>query len=506
MSEQVKKGHPKGLYFLFFTEMWERFSYYGMRAIFILFMTKMLLLSNADASTIYGSYTGLVYLTPLLGGYLSDKFLGNRKSIIVGGILMAIGQFLMFISASSTGAASMSMMWAGLTTLIIGNGFFKPNISTMVGQLYPEGDRRIDSAFTIFYMGINLGAFFSPLVCGTLAEKLDYKWGFLAACIGMVISLIVFIMYQRKYLVSEEGKEIGLPIKKLDLMNILVIIGSIALVFFMLNFKEMFKNDTDIISYVIYGAMILMPLLILTDKSLTKIERDRIIVIFILAFFVIFFWGAFEQAGASLTLFADSQTNRNIFNWEMPASYFQSVNPLAIIVLAPIFSILWGKLHTRSMEPSSPKKMAFGLAFVALGYALIAMKVHGLDASEKISMWWLFGLYILHTMGELCLSPIGLSMVSKLSPIRLSALMMGTWFLANAAANKFAGTLSSLIPPGAGEEAVDPNAVVEYPSIIGFQITNLYEFFMVFIIMTGIAAGILFLISRSLEKMMHNIK
>lgn len=506
MSEQVSKGHPKGLYFLFFTEMWERFSYYGMRAIFMLFMTKMLLLSEADASNIYGSYTGLVYLTPLLGGYLSDKFLGNRKSIIIGGLLMAIGQFLMFVSASSTGGTSISMMWAGLTTLIIGNGFFKPNISTMVGQLYPEGDRRVDSAFTIFYMGINLGAFFSPLVCGSLAEMVDFKWGFLSACVGMLVSLIVFILFQKKYLISEEGKEIGLPVKKLDLMNIIIIIGSIGIVFFMLNFKQLFKTETDLISYVIYGAMLIMPLLILTDKSLNKIERERIIVIFILAFFVIFFWGAFEQAGASLTLFADKQTNRMIGSWEMPASYFQSVNPMAIIILAPLFSILWGKLHTRNMEPSSPKKMAFGLAFVALGYALIAMKVNGLAATEKISMWWLFGLYILHTMGELCLSPIGLSMVSKLSPIRLSALMMGTWFLANAAANKFAGTLSSLIPPGAGETAIDTSKPIVYPTFVGFEITNLYQFFMVFIVMTGIAAGILFLLSRTLEKMMHNIK
>ena len=196
----IKTGHPKGLYFLFFTEMWERFSYYGMRAIFILFMTKVLIMQDADASQIYGSYTGLVYLTPLLGGYLCDKFLGNRRSIIIGGLLMALGQFFMFLSASAGAGAGITMMWAGLTALIIGNGFFKPNISTMVGQLYPEGDRRIDSAFTIFYMGINLGAFFSPLVCGSLAEKVDFKWGFLAACIGMVVSLICFIIYQKKYL------------------------------------------------------------------------------------------------------------------------------------------------------------------------------------------------------------------------------------------------------------------------------------------------------------------
>ena len=341
----VKTGHPKGLYFLFFTEMWERFSYYGMRAIFILFMTKVLLMKDADASEIYGSYTGLVYLTPLLGGYLCDKFLGNRRSIVIGGLLMAIGQFFMFFSASVGANGGVSLMWMGLTAIIIGNGFFKPNISTMVGQLYPANDRRIDSAFTIFYMGINLGAFFSPLVCGSM----DFKWGFLAAGIGMLLGLVAFILGQKKYLISEEGNEIGLPVKKLDVKSIGMIIGSIAIIFFMLNFKQMFKSDVDIISYFIYGAMVAMPILIFSDKSLSKIETQRITVIFLLAFFVIFFWGAFEQAGASLTLFADRQTERTIFGWEMPASYFQSVNPLAVISLAPIMTIIWGFLYARKL-------------------------------------------------------------------------------------------------------------------------------------------------------------
>ena len=552
MSETaVKTGHPKGLYFLFFTEMWERFSYYGMRAIFILFMTKVLLMKDADASQIYGSYTGLVYLTPLLGGYLCDKFLGNRRSIIIGGLLMAIGQFFMFFSASAGAAGGISLMWMGLTAIIIGNGFFKPNISTMVGQLYPANDRRIDSAFTIFYMGINLGAFFSPLVCGSM----DFKWGFLAAGIGMLIGLVAFVLGQKKYLVSEEGKEIGLPVKKLDTKSIGMIIGSIAIIFFMLNFKQMFNSDTDIISYFIYGAMVAMPVMIFSDKSLSKIETQRITVIFILAFFVIFFWGAFEQAGASLTLFADRQVNRDVaigipawlilivglvgtyflakglawfFDWtkkvalivtvlvsiilialyltgfisdfaksEFPASWFQSVNPLAVIILAPIFSIIWGFLYTRKLEPSSPKKMAIGLGLVAMGYVVIAIAVKGLGIGEKISMNWLFALYIIHTMGELCLSPIGLSMVSKLAPLRLSSLMMGTWFLANAAANKFAGTLSALIPGG---EDGSGGAT----SFLGFQITNLYEFFVLFIIMSGVAAAILFVLSSWLEKRMHN--
>ncbi len=494
MSETaVKTGHPKGLYFLFFTEMWERFSYYGMRAIFILFMTKILLMKDADASQIYGSYTGLVYLTPLLGGYLCDKFLGNRRSIVIGGLLMAIGQFCMFLSASAGAHGGISIMWMGLTAIIIGNGFFKPNISTMVGQLYPANDRRIDSAFTIFYMGINLGAFFSPLICGSM----DFKWGFLAACIGMLLGLGAFIMFKNKYLISEEGKEIGLPVKKLDGKSIGMIIGAIGIIFFMLNFKQLFHNDVDIISYFIYGAMIVMPILILTDKSLSKIEMNRIIVIFILAFFVIFFWGAFEQAGASLTLFADRQTNRTLFGWEMPASYFQSVNPLAVISLAPIFTIIWGFLYARKLEPSSPKKMAIGLSLVALGYVVIAIAVKGLGVGDKVSMWWLIGLYVIHTMGELCLSPIGLSMVSKLAPIRLSSLMMGTWFLANAAANKFAGTLSALIPGGEDGKGGATH-------FIGFEINNLYEFFILFIIMSGTAAAILFFLSSKLEKMQHN--
>jgi POT family proton-dependent oligopeptide transporter len=213
---------------------------------------------------------------------------------------------------------------------------------------------------------------------------------------------------------------------------------------------------------------------------------------------VIFFWGAFEQAGASLTLFAERQTERHILGTEMPASYFQSVNPLAVICLAPLFSLLWGFLYKRKMEPSSPKKMAFGLALVALGYLVIALVVKGLGMGDKVSMWWLFLLYIIHSMGELCLSPIGLSMVSKLAPLRLSSLLMGTWFLANAAANKFAGTLSALIPPSG--DAVKPGTV--FPSFLGFEITNLYQFFMVFIVMTAAAAAILFLLSRWLEKMM----
>lgn len=497
---QPATGHPKGLYLLFMTEMWERFSYYGMRAIFMLYMTKMLLMDSADASNIYGSYTGLVYLTPLLGGYLSDRFLGNRRSIEIGGLLMALGQFVMFFSASTAGTPAITLMWVGLTLIIVGNGFFKPNISTMVGQLYPKNDKRVDSAFTIFYMGINLGACIAPIICGTLAEKVDFKWGFLAAGIGMIVGLLTFIAQKNKLLVDFERKPLGLAVNKFGGAQWGMVAGALALIFFLMNFKTMFGSDLDVIGYLIYGAMIVMPLIIFTNKSLTKDERDRILVIFILAFFVIFFWSAFEQAGASLTIFADKNTDRTIFGWEMPASFFQSVNALAILALAPIFSALWLNLGKRNLEPTSPKKMAMGLALVALGFVVIAIGVKGVSDTAKISMFWLLALYVIHTCGELCLSPIGLSMVSKLAPLRFSSMLMGTWFLANAAANKFAGTLSALIP-GGGEDGKGQKVT----SFLGYHITNLYDFFLLFVVMCGIAAIILFILSRWLEKKMHGV-
>jgi proton-dependent oligopeptide transporter, POT family len=602
MSKNI--GHPKGLYILFMTEMWERFSYYGMRAIFILYMTKALLMDKALASNIYGSYTGLVYLTPLLGGYLSDRYWGNRKSILIGGLLMALGQFTMFFSGSLYEQAETSrmLMYMGLVLLIFGNGFFKPNISTMVGQLYPKGDSRIDSAFTIFYMGINLGAFFSPLVCGALGDTGnpgDFKWGFLAAGIGMVISMITFYWLKNKYIVTAEGAPIGMPktgiVKEVDdnsipkfRMNHVVtwLIIGVGLFFV---FKQFFAFD--VFGSLIFGGAFTIPGLIITDKSLTKVERDRIWVIFILCFFVIFFWSAFEQAGASLTFFAEEQTNRDVpitipgwlilitylalvfylvkfFTWLLdgtkktkniltivlsaalillfatgsiqsftqeviPASWFQSINAIGIVLLAPIFTWIWGTLGKRNAEPSSPLKMAFGLLFLSLGYVVIAMGVHNVAPGIRVSMFWLFTLYMLHTVGELCLSPIGLSMVSKLAPLRFASLLMGTWFLANATANKFAGTLSALYPPGPGEfkQAVDKGVTNlpeilngtatatpeqlqilheasiphQWPQFFGMQITDLYNFFMIFIIMSAVASAILFIIYRWLSKRMHGI-
>ncbi len=459
-QEQNQTGHPTGLYLLFTTEMWERFSYYGMRALFTLYLTKALLFDKALTSAIYGDYTSLVYLTPLIGGFMADRYWGNRKSIIIGGIMMAIGQFLMFTSGwfYSAPASATPIMLGGLLMLIIGNGFFKPNISTMVGQLYPAGDRRIDSAFTIFYMGINLGAFIAPLICGTIGDTGDpsaFKWGFLAACIGMIISLAIFISLKDKYIVTPTGEAIGGKPKPAEKPALEAGAkeesgyGRVGLWgFILVALYVIFKGflGLDIIGAFVFSCTIAAPGYIISDPGLSKIERSRIWVIYIIAFFVIAFWAAFEQAGASLTFFAEEQTDRHLFGWEVPASLFQSVNPVLIVALAPLFAWLWVWLGARNREPASPLKQAIGLFLVALGYIIIAYVVKDLNPAVKVSMIWLFSLYAIHTMGELCLSPIGLSMVVKLAPLRYSSLLMGVWFLSTAAANKFAGDLSGLYP------------------------------------------------------------
>lgn len=479
MENTQSKGHPKGLYLLFTTEMWERFSYYGMRAIFTLFLTEALLFDKETASGIYGSYTSLVYLTPIIGGYFADNIWGNRKSIIVGGIMMAIGQLFMFFSASvyTNHDLSLTLMLVGLTALIFGNGFFKPNISTLVGQLYSETDSRKDAAYTIFYMGINLGAFIAPLICGGLGERYDatgaaipsaFKWGFLCACIGMVISVITFRMRMHRVLVTPEGQPVGdIPNKQRIQQNasadapaapknntnvyVGVLVGIIVLV--LLRFFVFISDDETTISMVnnyisaaIFAVSIAIPLIIITDKSLNKVEKQRIGVIYIVAFFVIFFWAAFEQAGASLTFFAAEQTNRDVLGFSMPASWFNSFNAVFIVILAPLISIMWTKLAKRGLEPASPYKQAYGLFFLALGYVFIAIGVDGVEPGVKVSMMWLTGLYFIHTIGELFLSPIGLSMVNKLAPVRFASLLMGVWFLSTAAANNFAGFLSSFYP------------------------------------------------------------
>lgn len=493
------KRHPKGLYVLFATEMWERYNYYGMRAILVLFMTKALLFDKVFASNLYGSYTSLVYLTPLVGGYISDRFWGNKRSIIAGGLVMAIGEFVLFFCASLYKSApdiSSILFFTGLGLMIAGNGFFKPNISSMVGQLYPKGDRKIDAAYTIFYMGINVGGAIGPFICGLVGDTgnpADFKWAFLVAGIGMLLSVVVQKAFQAKYVKSPEGKPLGdVPANSpKQFSNPVYIVGGLLL--FSALLIGLLYIDAEVFSYLTYlliASVLFIAFVIFSDKSLTKIERQRIGVIFITAFFVIFFWSAFEQAGASLTFFAEEQTQRNLGFFTVPASWFQSLNSIFVVVFAPVFAWLWLKMGRR--EPTSPFKMAIGLALLALGYLWIAFGVKDVQPGIKVSMIWLTGMYALHTWGELSLSPIGLSLVNKLAPFKFASLLMAVWFLANAAANKLAGVLSALYPE-AGKTT----------SFLGYKMTNLHDFFMLFVGMAGIAALALFLLTGQLKKMMH---
>ncbi len=502
--------HPGGLYFVFSISIAERFGYYGMRALFVLYMIKALMLDKEFSSLIYGNYTGLVYLTPLIGGYVADKYWGMRRSTFWGSVLMVIGQLFMFFSALNFQHVETAkwLMYVGLGALIFGNGFFKPNVSTFVGQLYEPGDRRLDSAYTIFYMGVNIGAFAAPIICGFLGDTgdpADFKWGFLVAALVSLLCLILYVLRKDKYLVDPQGNPIGVepaarrnaaeagsasPKKYAFKELLLWMSGTLALFGI---FMVLFKND--VIGTLIYTATIIVPAFVISDKSLTRIERHRIWVIYIIAFFVIFFWSAFEQAGISLTYFAAEQTNREILGWTMPTSWFQSFNAVFVILLAPLFAQLWLALGSKNREPSSPTKQAIGLLLLSLGYLLIAMGVQGVEPGVKVSILWLVGLYFIHTMGELCLSPIGLSMVNKLSPIRFASLLMGVWYLSMSSANKLAGALSSLYP----EEG-------KVKSLLGIEIATLFDFFMVFVVMAAVASLILFLLSKKLQKLMHGVR
>lgn len=496
-QENLQKGHPKGLYVLFATEMWERFNYYGMRAILVLFMTKALLFDKVFASNLYGSYTSLIYLTPLIGGYIADRYWGNRRSIIVGGIVMAIGEFILFfcgsLYATSPDTASL-LFFSGLGFMIAGNGFFKPNISSMVGQLYPKGDHRIDSAYTIFYMGINTGGALGPFVCGFFGDTgnpADFKWAFLAGGIGMIISVLTLHFLNNKYVIDPDKKVIGLTpdgAPKKYLNPVVMVVGMALL---SLTTIGLLYIDAKVVNYLFYfliGCIVLIAVIIYSDKTLSSTEKTRVSVIFTVSFFVIFFWSAFEQAGASLTFFAEEQTQRDLGFFIVPASFFQSLNSMFVVGLAPLFAWLWLKLG--KYEPASPYKMAIGLFLLALGYLWIAFGVKDVQTNVKVSMIWLIGMYMMHSMGELCLSPIGLSLVNKLAPIKFASLLMAVWFTANAFANKLAGVLSGYYPDG------------KTTSFLGYQIANLYDFFMLFLGMAGVASLVLFFLSSKLKKMM----
>lgn len=486
----IKHSHPRGLYVLFFAEMWERLSYYGMRALLILYMTKKFGFDDAKAYLIYGSYTALVYATPLIGGYLADNLLGYRKAVVYGAVLMSIGHFLMSFE-------NHQIFYLALATIVVGNGFFKPNISTIVGALYKPGDPRRDSGFTIFYIGINLGSFMQ-LIAGWLGEMGSWHLGFGFAGVGMCIGMIVFILGREKL---EGHAEPPFPERlKKTVAGVnyewLTYIGGIGLtvVCWALVQGELVGNILKVV-----GVLMAIILIGYGVAKCTKEERNKLFAALILIMFCMVFFAFFEQAGSSITLFTDRNVDRVIFGWEVPTTTFQSVNPGFIVLLAPLFSMLWIRLAERGKEPSTAAKFGFGIIQLGLGFG--ALYYGALTAENGYSaMGWLVLGYLLHTTGELCLSPIGLSMITKLSPKRIAALMMGTWFLAIALAQYVAALIAMLTGvkgEGSGDGAV-PDAtetIMVYGNVFG-QIA-------IFAVVMGVVCLILTPFIRKLMQDVH---
>ena len=445
-------GHPRGLSTLFFTEMWERFSYYGMRALLMLYMTKAVALGGLEfptkyAGLIFGTYASSVYWTPLLGGWLADKVFGTRRAVLIGGIIIACGHFSMVFR-------TMPNFYAGLALIALGTGLLKPNVSAMVGQMYAEGDERRDAGFSIFYMGINLGALIAPIVCGYLGQKIDWHYGFGAAGVGMTIGVIQYALS------SERLKGIGdRPVRKRDAdidqlkahdatKGFDALTLALALAGAALGFYFSYDPEVGLVSalfFTVVGAA--FGYVGGICRHLERGELGRVGVIFVLFVFAVIFWMSFEQAATSLTLFADQLTRTSVLGFSFPSSWFQSVQPIFVISLAPVFAGIWLKLGKRN--PSSPIKFAFGLIFAGLAFALVAF-ASTLTGGGKVSPWWLVGVYLLQTLGELCLSPVGLSTVTKLSPARMVGLMMGVWFLSISFGNFIAGKLGGEFTPDAG--------------------------------------------------------
>lgn len=623
MTDQLaQKGHPKGLWVLFGTEMWERFNFYGMRALLSLFLAEALLMGESESSIIYGGFLGLCYLTPMLGGYISDKYLGNRNCILLGGTIMGVGQLLLFFSGTLYAdnlELAKSVMWIALIAIIFGNGFFKPNISSMVGSLYPQEQKsKLDSAFTLFYLGINVGATLGQIICPIVGDVQNdgirdlsaFKWGFLVAAIAMFVGTLTFLFLKNRYVVTPAGEAIGGKPKKSDIPDgesesakfttTNIIISMVILVAATYGLHLVFDSPgaSAIKSWLypfIFASGFSLGFLILSDKTITKIERDRIWVLYIVCFFVMFFWGAFEQAGSSLTFIANNQTDTRIFGWTMQPSMVQSFNGIFVMVFAIPFSILWVWMNKKRIEPISPVKQAWGLLLIALGYLIIATQVKGLGDGAKIGIIWFVVLYLLHTWGELCLSPIGLSLVAKLAPKRFASLLMGVWFLGNAGGYVLTGVLGALLPPSPdkyiamNKEGVDLKAILEgqkeatgrdlyilgtekigvevdvkkgnennidlnkafeksagllkkardrkdtsytlrqtldsvltneqfetirakalvkpaYPQFMGVKLKDVYDFFMLFVVLCGLAGLVLYALTPMMKKMMHGVR
>lgn len=489
-------GHPRGLFTLFFTEMWERFSYYGMRAILILFMVtdtakEGLGLTNETAGAVYGLYTAGVYLLTLPGGWLADNVFGQRKSIWYGGILIMIGHLILAIPGSP------QVFFIGLAFVALGTGLLKPNISSIVGDLYPEGGARRDAGFSIFYMGINVGAIVGQILVSFLGEKVNWHYGFGAAAVGMFLGLVQYKLTEKslgdiglkpKAEEKDSGTANNFRRNMLLLLTFILVLGGAlgALQIFGVIDLSTAVGVAEAVGIVIVSVTLIYFLFIFFLGGLTKEEKKRIIVIFFLFLGAAIFWSGFEQAGSTLNLFAADFTNRYIFNYLLPAGSLQSINPIFIVVFAPIIGALWVKLASRNLNPNTPVKFAIGLTLMGIGFLVMYFAAGVVVQGDKAGMHWLVMTYFLHSIGELTLSPVGLSATTKLAPRKFYSQMMGIWFVAAALGNLVAGLYSG---------GLDPENLETMPDL----------FFTVF--QVGIGAGLIFLaLSPWLKRWIGNIK
>lgn len=493
-------GHPKGLPTLFLTEMWERFSYYGLRPLLVLFMAAAISrggfgFERDQASAIVGIYGACVYLASLPGGWIADRLLGLRRAILYGAICISAGHISIGLSAFAGGKIT---FFLGLILIVIGTGLLKPNISAIVGDLYPEGGARRDAGFSIFYMGINTGAFFGQLVTGFLGETIGWHWGFGAAGVGMLIGLAVYITRAKPTLGDigmEPAKHADSAVQKKRENNIKLIIGvfvAIAALVFVLTAAGFITIDAQVVgrymTYVLVGMAVAFFGYIFLFGGLNSDETKRVLVIVVLFVAAAIFWSAFEQAPTSLNLFAADFTNRTIGSFEVPALWFQSINSMFIIILAPVFAFLWTWLGRRNIDLSSPAKFAFGLFFAAIGFFVMIFAANSVVASNgalKVSAMWLTASYFFQTVGELCLSPVGLSSMTKLSPRRYVGRMMGIWFLASAVGNLIGGLVGG---------HVDPEKLEQMPGLFTWTTISLV-----------VAAIVLGLLAIPISRMMRNV-
>lgn len=440
-------GHPRGLTTLFFTEMWERFSYYGMRALLILYMTTAVTaggmgMDTKTAASIYGAYVGSVYLMSIPGGWIADKVLGTRRAVLVGGIIIALGHFCL-------AAPSQYTFFAGLILIVLGTGLLKPNVSTIVGELYSPQDQRRDAGFSIFYMGINIGAFLAPIACSYLGEQINWHLGFAAAGIGMTFGLVQYVMGRDRLAhVGHPPAQSSAEMRKRGLQGVLfmaAISAAVLLLFF--GPEPIVRNQSSI---MVGGVILFIGWLFLF--FLKPEEKKPVGAIIILFLFAIIFWACYEQAGSSFSLFARDLTDRRAFGYEFPAGWYQSSPAIFVVILTPLFVLLWKKMGDK--QPSSPVKFSLGLMFVGLGSSLLVIASLLLVSGGKAGPWWLVGVYMLQTIGEICLYPVGLSTTTKLAPQRLAGLMMGIWFLSISFGNFAAGIAAGYFEAGSQDALV----------------------------------------------------